>query len=140
MVGNDGEMENNNLAEVRRICQEYVDRPDCVFKSCLGKYLVVMATISETVTNESRKVSNKFRAKYRANILQVLFIVNMYDTTDRPTQIINNDCFGWLYSPLCMMYKVGELAIPNTYTDMVDIICGYGVHYFKIWQAIKIYI
>jgi len=71
------------------ICCKYICDSTYVFKSC-GNYLVVLEKLPDTITNESRSdISDHMHAKYRANKLRVILIVNKFDPSDIINEIQN---------------------------------------------------
>lgn len=116
----------NTLEVVMDLCEEYISDSNYVYKLCDGKYIVVMKKLPETVTNENRlSVFDPTRAKFRASVLDVVFIVNIYDTNDRPQQVLNK------FRQYELMYTVGENIVPHEFNEDIDVVCTGGIHYFK---------
>jgi hypothetical protein len=117
------------LEEIRELCQRYVEDPDCVYKLCMNKWLVVLRKNKNTVTNENRKYVVDFKhAKFRASVLDVVFIVNVNDLSDTPSSVINcrDECDTY--------YTVGCIVEPH-YFD-VDWM-SYVLEEFIILEQLK---
>lgn len=113
-----------------------------VYKACLSRYIVVMEKLADTITNESRKginneVINTDTAKFRADKLRVVLIIDLKDGTTTTTTITNR----FIHNPSYFMntlpyiftteYEVGSIALPNHFERDLDIVCGGGIHYFR---------
>ena len=68
------------LETIKLAYKELIDDPDCAYKMCNHQYLVIMQKTPETRTNETRKdVADPKCARFRANILNVILIINVLD-------------------------------------------------------------
>lgn len=120
----------SELCAILNLCKEYINDPQCVYKQCDGGYIVVMKKLPGTMMNEMRAdIVDADRAKFRASMLEVMFIVNMNDTNDRPHQVLNR------FHRYETMYTVGEKVVPHEYDQNIDTVCTGGIHYFKIIET-----
>lgn len=68
------------LETIKHAYKELIDDSDCVFKMCNHQYLIIMQKTPDTRTNEARQdVADPKCAKFRANILNVILIINVLD-------------------------------------------------------------
>jgi antitoxin component YwqK of YwqJK toxin-antitoxin module len=97
-------------------------------------WLVIMVKIPKTKTNELRgNIANKFYAKFRANVLKVVKVINI-DQPKKTTSYIINDFKGKKTK-----YEVGKLVYADYYDDDINKICTGGIHYFKTLNAAYFY-
>lgn len=123
-----------SIAAILDLCGEYVGDPEYVYKLCSSKYIVVMKKLPETITNEQRDgIVDINHAKCRASVLEVILIVNIYDTNDRPQQILN------IFASYRTMYTIGEKAIPHNFDSILNNVCSGGIHYFKTIETAYMY-
>jgi hypothetical protein len=119
----------NMLDHLKNECKQYIEDPECVYKLCDNKWLVIMKKLPDTITNELRKdVKNANNAKFRANKLNVLKIINVFDGTT--TQSILNQ-----FNNSSVIYIVDKDVFPNRYDKNPNNICSCGIHYFKTIDA-----
>lgn len=124
----------STLDAIKDICNEHIADPQCVYKLCCDRYIVVMKKLAETITNELRiGVVDADHAKFRASVLEVVLIVNVNDTRDRPHQILNR------FKKYVLMYIVGENVKPHVFNDNLDEVCTGGIHYFKTIETAFMY-
>lgn len=127
---------DSNYAKLHKKCKKYVSNTKYVFKSCYNKtkktqyperkWLVVMEKLSSTITNEDRESLKDARfAKFRANELKVVKIINMTKPGFAKTKIRN------YYEDDITIYEVGEIVKPNSYDIYKNEVCSNGIHYFK---------
>src|SRR5947208_9282211 len=70
------------LDYVKSKYKHYTNDPSCVYKMCDDMWIVIMRKLSNTITNETREnVEDMMCAKFRANMLEVLEIVNIHTGT-----------------------------------------------------------
>jgi len=98
----------------------------CVFKSC-EKYIVVLQKLDDTITNESREVFDKTRAKYRGNKFMVLDIIDKYG--DESPSNISSDYVSKF------VYRKNEIAECENYNQDNKIVCSSGIHYYLDWTT-----
>lgn len=138
-------IKDKRLEVLMKTCRDYMSDDKYVFKSALNvtglsdeaseevtdrDWLVVMMKIERTITNEERKnvVDNKY-AKFRANALQVIAIINM-NSCERRNSITN--IFTSKHSgQIKLIYEVGKVVECNEFDKNLDDVCSGGVHYFK---------
>jgi hypothetical protein len=125
-------MPNSNLSTLRNLeslCKNYTQNPAFVFKSCIfdkSLYLIVLKKLSRTKTNETRKsITNHFFAKFRADKLQVVRIIDVFSFNRVVPYVTNN------YESTTTYYKVGHIVHPNKYDEDIENVCSEGIHYFK---------
>jgi hypothetical protein len=127
---------DSNYAKLYKKCRKYISDPKYVFKSCYNKtnknpfperkWIVVLEKINTTITNENRKnVIDKRFAKFRANELKVIKIINMI----KPNFVQNK--IKSIYETETTIYKVGKIVKSNGYDNNEDKICSRGIHYFR---------
>ena len=95
-----------------------------VYKICSG-HIVILKFLSDTKTNEERKdVINPSHAKFRADRLFVVAIINIHNlqTFDE----IRNNNFQ-----LKIIYKINQIVIPDKFDLDIDNVCSSGIHYFR---------
>ena len=103
-----------------------------VYKTC-SRCIVIMKFLSDTRTNEKRKnVANPLYAKFRADKLFVVAIINIHDFYNFATTLNNN-------YDIKTKYEVGQIVRPNFFDENIDKICSHGIHYFKTIDAAYYY-
>ena len=119
----------NNLDRLKEECKEYLDDMDSyVYKIC-SDHIVVMKKLQDTRTNENRNnVANISYEKFRADKLFVVKIINI-DTMQSIKEIVNNNY------KIKIIYKCDEIIIPNKFDENIDVVCSFGIHYFKTIDA-----
>jgi antitoxin component YwqK of YwqJK toxin-antitoxin module len=123
-----------NLNEIMILYSQYIDDPDCVYKKCKNRWIVVMKPLPSTRTNESRdNVRDPGYAKFRADKLKVLVIFSIFDPSKKMRAIINK------FGKIKIKYKVTKIVRPNKFDNNLNIICSGGVHYFKSLEAAFFY-
>lgn len=96
-----------------------------VYKMCEPHWIVVMEKLPNTLTTEHRTtIFDHNHAKFRANMLNVLQIINIFNVTDQPNTITNT--FG---SHLAQ-YTVNQIVYPDAYEINPNIVFAGGIHYF----------
>lgn len=129
---------STTFEDIQERCKKYEKDEKYVYKACNNGegeqrvWIVIMEKCKEdTKTNEERKdVANKNRAKFRANKLMVVEIINYDDIKTKTTFIVNTTDYG---KPL--RYEVGKIVECDQFDDDVNVVCGGGIHYFKTLQA-----
>lgn len=108
-----------------------------VFKMCVDNdspsrkcWLVVLEKLSDTVTNENRKVIDHRYAKYRADKLKVVEIINP-DNPDETCERITHNAVINSKSATNTVYVKNEVVIADSYDNDVDNVCANGIHYFR---------
>jgi antitoxin component YwqK of YwqJK toxin-antitoxin module len=107
-------------------CSDYIGDPKYVYKSC-GNYIVVLEKLIDSRTNESRSnVADPKYAKYRANKLKTILIINKFDLSDVIMEIQNS-----YYEGKKVVYRTDEVIVINDYDHDLGVVCTSGIHYFK---------
>lgn len=113
-------------------------KSNIVYKSCQGEWIVILEKLKDTKTNEDRTYVNNrnkyhrkynimpLTAKFRADKLKVLKIINKFDPT-KTTEEIESSCYLNDY----VIYKTGEVVYSDAYESDINIVCGAGLHYYK---------
>lgn len=138
-------MVNTNiiLAKIHRRCKKYVKDSLYVYKTCYNKigrvkgeriWLVVLKKLDSTITNEDRDdVTDAKYAKFRANELQVVKIINSTNPRSMKKQIVN------VYLDTETKYEVGKFVRADEYDRHENNVCSGGIHYFKTVEAAYFY-
>lgn len=99
---------------------------ELVYKKCLQTYIIVMKKLHDTITNESRtSVVNRDYAKFRANRLEVLLIINLVNGSISEQSVTNR------FSDKTVCYTVGSIVKPDRFDTDLDSVCSSGIHYFR---------
>ena len=109
--------------EVKEAFQDDGKISDIKYKRC-GQYIVMLQLLPTSKTNESREVDNPLFAKYRANRMKCLLILNT-KTKDWVDAIQHH----WMHSEV--IYAQSMEVCADNWTENVDIVCGHGIHYFN---------
>ena len=127
-ISNDVDEENEpwQLVALKKYCREYM-LPKYVFKST-NDAIVVMKKLATTKTNETRIVIDERHAKYRADKLMVVDIIDKYHP-HRLMEITKS------YFDDGFTYTVGTIACDNSFDKDLHKICTKGIHYFKTVEA-----
>jgi hypothetical protein len=121
---------NSTLDKIKIQYKQYIDDPDCVYKQCRDRWIVIMKLLPDTRTNETRNnVRDAQYAKFRANKLKVLVIFSIKNPSKRMRAIINE------YAMTQIKYKVNKIVRPDAFDNNLNVVCGNGVHYFKSIDA-----
>ena len=106
-------------------CSGYISDPKYVYKSC-GNYIVVLEKLIDTITNELRtNITDPKYAKYRANKLKTILIINKFDPLDVIMEIENS------FYAKKVVYRTGEIIEIDDYDYDANEVCTRGIHYFK---------
>ena len=99
-----------------------------VYKICCDEWIVIMQRIPNiTQTNEDRiGVVTKKYAKFRASILTVIAIINIFDPSITRDRILNNKIVCYTKE-----YIVGLPVVPDFYNPNINEICTGGIHFFN---------
>lgn len=97
-----------------------------VFKSCGKEWIVILQKLSDTITNEARKVVDAKFAKFRADKLLVVDIVNKFDQTKSCISIYNS-----IYVDDKIEYAKGKTIEITNFDKNIHKVCTRGIHYFK---------
>lgn len=134
----------DDFKKVEKKCKEYEDE-NCenVFKKIKDAYnswIVILRKISNTaheestITNEDRKgIKDSSRAKYRANKLKVIMIINMQNPSITEKMVIGK------YYGIYTTYEVGKVVYPDSFNNDLDQDCTNGIHYFKTLEPAYFY-
>lgn len=126
---------------IRKSCEKYQSDKKYVYKGCNSglflprEWIVVMEKCKDTITSEERNdvVDEKY-AKFRANELMVIEIINVYDGTSRATHIINASGYSDF-----LKYEVGKIVKCDKFDSNIDKVCSGGIHYYKTLIAAYYY-
>lgn len=142
LLSYDSQIKAGDDSIVYKLCYDItgqIDSPDFVDKKTTNReWMVIMQKLKKrfgegllepntdsTQTNESRnEIIDKSSAKFRANKLKVLKIINVNNLKSIST-IINK------YKTKTLKYKVGEIVESKHYDEEINNICSDGIHYFK---------
>lgn len=103
----------------------YIENETIVYKSCSGDWIVFLKYESDTNTNETRtNAVDTDYAKYRADKMRVMLIVNKFDATT--TDKISNSIYAKRIT-----YSVGEVITEINFDTTLNNTCSFGIHYFK---------
>jgi antitoxin component YwqK of YwqJK toxin-antitoxin module len=106
-------------------CDEYISDTKYVYKSC-GNYIVVLEKLIDSRTNECRSnIADPKYAKYRANKLKTMLIINKFDPSDVIMEIENS------YYKEKVVYRTNEIIEIADYNMDLKKVCTIGIHYFK---------
>jgi hypothetical protein len=123
------------IDDVLRKCDKYIRNITYVYKLCNNisildnsrRWLVILQKTDDTKTNELRfDVSDKNFAKFRANKLKVIEIIDIYNPDYSKTIIINT--FDSVHKK---KYEVDKIVESDAYDDDINCVCSDGIHYFK---------
>jgi antitoxin component YwqK of YwqJK toxin-antitoxin module len=119
-------------------CKLYLGDDKYVYKSC-GNYIVVLEKLIDSKTNECRfNIADYKYAKYRANKLKTILIINKFDPSDAIMEI-QNSC----YKEKKVVYRTGEVIEIGDYDYDLNAVCTRGIHYFKtieqsfFWELLR---
>lgn len=115
----------NRLTEIQDQYIKYINDSTYVYKSC-GDWIVVLQKLIDTITNESREVADTNHAKFRANKLLVVDIINKFEESKK----INNVC-NTVYTKNSIIYGIGNIVSIDDFENDISIVCAKGIHYFK---------
>lgn len=139
---------NETFAKIKNKCKEIEDSEDndsddIVYKKITNVYhswIIIMKKIPKTklsegtITNEEREgIKDKTRAKFRANKLKVIGIINIENPSEKESKIIGS------YNKLCTIYEIGRNVYPDSFNYNLDIVCTNGIHYFKSLEPALFY-
>lgn len=149
------ELIDSNLNNLIRMCKKCFVFDNLVFKSIKWNeilWLIVLKKISNTKTNELRKVQNKNFAIYRGDVFTVMAIFNTMNPTETLDSIDNTSEYIEYKQSYTMrthkniiydkneVYTVGETVRSHFYTkDLLKIYNAYGIHFFTTIEAAYYY-
>lgn len=137
----DDDDDDVKLDRLRSACEKYTKDKKYVFKSCNNEggivyskfpkeWLVIMTETKGTINNEHRSgVIDKNFAKFRANMMEVVAIINI-NKPDLTIDSVKNVFEDMDYQEV-LEYKVGHIVKCNKYDENIENICSGGVHYYK---------
>lgn len=134
---------NTMLSKLLKNCSIYSENKEkkYVFKLCRDvkaidksrKWLVILKKperSNELLTNEKRAgVIDHKCAKFRANGLIVVEIINIHDPKITKKVIVNRYTEQTVKKDT--IYEVGKLVKPDVYDENIDNVYGGGIHYFE---------
>jgi antitoxin component YwqK of YwqJK toxin-antitoxin module len=115
-----------NIAKLDQLKQLYPSSDGYVFKSCSIEWIVILQKLEDTKNNELRDdVKDSMHAKFRANKLLVIDIVNKFNnqTIDKTTNSF--------YAKKIIAYKKGEIIEVLNFDEDLNEVRAPGIHYFK---------
>jgi len=89
-----------------------------------------MKKLSDTITNECRNVIDIKHAKYRANKLKVIKIINIFSLCS-----VKKITHHPYYSDTITVYQKNTIVYPDAYDLNLDEYCSHGIHYYKSIEA-----
>lgn len=131
---NDSKEIPNILVDFYKKYDKYIVGEPYVFKLCSDvsnnsvykEWLVIMQKLDDTLTNEKRSdVLFMDHAKFRANKLKVIEIVNVHDTN------ITQNCIVNAFDRKKTVYTVGDIVKPDEYDANINKVCSNGIHYYR---------
>jgi antitoxin component YwqK of YwqJK toxin-antitoxin module len=133
----------DNLEYIKKKYSKFVGKEKYVFKKCMDcssekdksrKWLVILKKIKSTRTNEERSgVINKNYAKFRANILKVIKIINVNDPRLIKKKIVNR------YKNNILEYEEGKIVVCENYDENIEHTCSNGIHYYRTIEPAYVY-
>lgn len=136
---------SENLKKLQKRCEKYSRSDMYVYKACCDassnkdntfKWLVVLKKCVNTINNESRGVHDKHFAKFRADKLRTIKIINVNKPSLIKKYIVNKPADDNLPSA---KYQIGEITRCDVFNDNLHVVCGGGIHYFKTLVAAYYY-
>jgi hypothetical protein len=128
---------DSTLNRIKLMCHRYISDPECVYKMCTEditakQWLVIMKKRPDSKTNENRKnIFDPFHAKYRADKLYVLKIINVNNIEETVDSIFHKHLtFGYN-----AIYTVGSIVESDNYDKDIREICTNGIHYYKSFES-----
>lgn len=125
----------NHLNELLRKCERFTNDKSHVYKLCCDcsneesykrEWLVILQKIEDTVTNEDRLgVMDPECAKFRANKLLVVMIINIHNPSVEKVKIVNTYCGKEI------TYEIGEISEADDFDKNLNEVCTSGIHYFN---------
>ncbi len=118
---------NEQFIAIQKHCEKYLNQPDLyVFKKCRGGFIVILKKpVDFFISNEMREdVINLNFAKFRGNEFFVEDIVHMI-TLEHVNKVDHH------FRQTKTVYEVGKLVQPNFFDIDIDVVCGYGIHYYR---------
>lgn len=132
------------LCKLLEFCSEHIKNRSYVYKLISHEnlkskekkdWLIIMKKTDDTITNERRNgIIDKNFAKFRANELVVVEIINILNPNERIDKILNRfqDCKE-------VQYVKGKIVRPDYYNEDIEHVCSAGIHYFKTLFAAYYY-
>jgi len=115
---------------INAIRQKYPDNTgQYLFKSCQIYWIVVLKKTNRTITTQSRLPlddPNRQFAKYRANKLMVVDIINKFNPNETTDEISNS-----YYMNHTTKYIKGNIVIPDSFHRHTDEVCSSGIHFYE---------
>lgn len=126
--------ECNYLHRLRVKWPQYFDKDhefydeNRVYKSCNNVYIVVLLKLEGTITNESRAVSNRSCASYRAD---KLFVENIIHKLSQEKLDESHMATTSMYSGKYIIYKKGCIVKADGFDPDSEKVKSNGIHYYK---------
>ena len=113
----------NMLNRFKKEYKQFIDDNMCVYKLCMGEWLVIVRKITNgtnsTIDNESRNVSDPLYAKFRASVLFVNVIVNI--KTGKTIDHITNIC-KYNYKQLGLDTMIQANTLQNKFFQVLEFV------------------
>ena len=143
MTDNNEQSPIDDIIELKRNYNDYIENPLCVYALTLDNesMLIMKKIINETpdtiktFTNETRKnVVDPMYAKFRANILDLVAIIDLVDFNKRKTtcKFIN---FHHDSNNIMREYKVGDRIFSDFFDGDINKVISSGIYYYKSIDA-----
>lgn len=127
--------ESKYIDNILKFCDKYVNDKTYVYKLCnhysimdnSRRWLVILQKLAGTKTNEHRfGVLDTNCAKFRANKLKVIEIIDIYNPKYTKKSIINT--FDSVHKK---PYEVGKIIESDAFDEDIDSVCSDGIHYYN---------
>ena len=98
------------------------------YKAVQPHHYAILELLPDSNTNETRTVVDSDHARYRADKVFVLDIIDVFNEQNHL-----KESFSWHMRGF--KYKVGEICSVNDFNHAIENICTTGIHYFKTKEA-----
>lgn len=127
--------------EILDLCKKYSNDSSYVYKISSNlsgqldehedtEWLIVLQKLDDTLTNEEREgITNRDYAKFRADKLKVIDIINIIDVKKKSKCVINAYLGDTKIKTL--FYEVNKIVMADSFDPDLNAICSNGIHYFK---------
>lgn len=165
LIDRTSENKFDSIDVIKEKCIEYIDDTKYVYKKCVyenDQWLVVLEKLEDTMTNEMRDFADKRYAKFRANKLKVIDLININNPSTKANQIFSKflpvcstkpnklirptklgepvkDGVEMKIEPIRTCYKIREITHSNKYDRNIDNVCSSGIHYFTTIEPAYFY-
>lgn len=123
-----------SLEVLTKLVDDFKIDGELAYKKRFPNYIIVMKKLVDTITNESRAdVVDSANAKFRADKLEVVLIINVRNGTTTQQTLTN-----W-FNNMSVQYTVGRIVKPDKFDDNLNVVCSSGIHYFKSLERAYFY-